>query len=303
MADHIPLREGLNSAGGYVVPDAYAQLLLEGVRNESAALSLAGNVQTTTAKTTNFPIFAGTPEAQFVGEGQKKPKGGAEFKTFQVNVKKLAIIIPMTDEFIADAQVDPMLLVDDKVRQGFAAVIDRHILGYAKTGPIATSFDNSLLQTSQEALMGDEKDALRLSVSDAMAQIEANGYTPSGIVLPSDARRYLRDARKAVESTDVLYQGTEWAYGMRSGFSSNLHHMEDANEGPIAVVGDWNNLIVRMRQDITVSTSNQATIEIDGNAVNLWEHNMTAVRYEMRVACGAWDLNRAFAKITKPAAE
>lgn len=297
MAINNPLKEGVNAAGGYLVPDEYANLLIEGIRDESAALSLAGNVQTTSAKTMNFPVLTDTPEAAFVGEGEKKPTSGAGFSQFTINVKKLAVIVPMTTELLDDAVYDPRVLIDAPVRRAFGRLIDQHILGYSPAGPVSTNFDNALCDTSAAAYLGAEKDTLRLSISDAMGKVEANGYSPNGVILPSDARQYLRDARKAVEATDVLYQGTDWAYGMRTGYSSNLQPMDSENTGPIGIVGDFSNLVVRMRQDISVAVSDQAVVTINGEAVSLWERNMVAVRYEMRLACGAFDLNRSFAKI------
>jgi len=303
MAINNPLKEGVNAAGGYLVPDEYANLLIEGIRDESAALSLAGNVQTTSAKTVNFPVLTDTPEAAFVGEGEKKPTSGAGFSQFTINAKKIAVIVPMTTELLDDAVIDPRVLIDAPVRRAFARLIDQHILGYARTTDVSTQFNNALLDTTQAAYMGDEKDALRLAISEGMGFVEENGYTPSGLVLPSDGRQYLRDARKAVEATDVLYTGTDWTYGMQTGFSSNLHYMGDEAEGPIGVVGDFSQLVVRMRQDITVAVSDQAVVTINGQPVSLFEQNMVAVRYEMRLAAGAFDLNRLFAKIVKPAAE
>lgn len=303
MAINNPLKEGVNAAGGYLVPDEYANLLIEGIRDESAALTLAGNVQTTSSKTMNFPVLTDTPEASFVGEGEKKPTSGAGFSQFTINVKKLAVIVPMTTELLDDAVFDPRVLIDAPVRRAFARLIDQHILGYARTAPVSTQFNNALLNTTAEATMGAQNDSLRLAISDAMGQVEENGYNPNAVILPSDGRQYLRDARKAVEATDVLYTGTDWAYGMQTGFSSNLHYMGDEAEGPIGVVGDFSNLVVRMRQDISVAVSDQAVVTINNEPVSLWERNMVAVRYEMRMACGAFDLNRSFAKITKPAAE
>jgi hypothetical protein len=297
MAINNPLKEGVNAAGGYLVPDEYANLLIQGVRDESAALTLAGNVQTTSAKTMNFPVLTDTPEASFVGEGEKKPTSGAGFSQFTINVKKLAVIIPMTTELLDDAVYDPRVLIDAPVRKAFARLIDQHILGYAKDAPVSTNFNNALCDTTQAAYLGAEHDALRLSISDAMGKIEANGYSPNGVILPSDARQYLRDARQAVESTNVLYQGTDWSYGMRNGFSSNLQPMDSQSTGPVGIIGDFSQLVVRMRQDISVSVSDQAVVTINGEPVSLWESNLVALRYEMRVACGAFDLNRSFAKI------
>lgn len=301
MAIQNPLKEGTNAAGGFLVPDEAADLLIKGVLNESAALSMAGNVQTTSSKKVTFPVLTDVPVASFVAEAGAKPTSGAEFGQVAVNVKKLAVIIPFTDELLEDAAIDPRLLVDAPVREAFAKTIDRHILGFDGAAALATSFDNRLYDTTQTADLGTTGDALRLAVSDAMADVEANGYSPNGLILPSDVRKHLRDKRKAVETTDPVYGDmADPFYGLRTAYSSNLYPIgsAEADGKMVGVVGDFSQLIVRIRSDIQVTASNQATVTIGGNAVNLWESNMTALRFEMRLGVIAHDVSRAFSKIT-----
>ena len=45
-------------------------------------------------------------------------------------------------------------------------------------------------------------------------------------------------------------------------------------------------------EGLQTSISDQATITIDGKSVNLWEHNMFAVRIEIEVGFRLRDINR-----------
>lgn len=300
MSINIPMTEGTPAAGGYLVPDEYAGLLIDGVLAESAALSLAGNVATTSAKTTNWSVLTDTPTAAFVGEGQAKPVSGAGFDTFQINQKKLAVIVPMSTELLEDAQTDPRVLIDAPVRRAFAQTIDAHLLGWDPTGSISSNFDSSLADTNQYVELDATGDTLRSATSAAMAKIEANGYTPNAVIWASDAKAALRNAHKAVETTDLVYAGLDPFYGLTSAYSSNLSHVGSSDVGVCGYVGDFNHLIVRIRSDISVSVSDQATLTIDSTPVNLWENNLVAVRYEMRIGAGAHDVTRAFCKVQTP---
>lgn len=298
MAINNPLKESVDAAGGYIVPDDVArETLIKGLLTETPTLSLAGNTGVTSSKKVTIPVMTDFPTAAFVGETAAKPTTGGEFGQVVLNVKKIAAIVPFSDELLEDAVVDPTILMSDQVRVAFGRLIDRHILGFDGTAAVTTSFDNRLYGTTQTADLGTD---LRLTISDAMADVEAAGYTPNGVILPSDARRYLRDGRRQVETKDPLYTSTDWAYGMNTAYSSNLYGLgaAEADGKMVGIVGDWSNLIVRIRSDISVASSNQATVTIGGSAVNLWETNMTALRFEMRLGVVAHDLNRAFCKLT-----
>lgn len=52
---------------------------------------------------------------------------------------------------------------------------------------------------------------------------------------------------------------------------------------PVAVVVHKPNIHVRVRQDVTVDTSNEATIVQGGTTFNLFQDNLTAIRYELRL--------------------
>ena len=53
------------------------------------------------------------------------------------------------------------------------------------------------------------------------------------------------------------------------------------------------NIHVRIRKDVTVSVSTEATVN-DGTADRkLWQEDLTGIRYEMRLAFMIHDINRA----------
>ena len=62
-----------------------------------------------------------------------------------------------------------------------------------------------------------------------------------------------------------------------------------SNDGPLLVAGDWDKLVYSIRQDMTVTKTNQGVItDADGKVIyNLYQQDMTALRFVMRLG---WQL-------------
>lgn len=303
MANAIPLLEGTDASGGYLVRDSYGQTLLTTIQRESAVMSLS-RVDQVPGKRQKYSIYAGRPTAAFVGEGAAKGTTGAEFSELTINVKKIATNVLYTQELLEDAAEDPRVLINADVEAAFADLVDAHALGKAAGTNLSTSFDNSLRQTSQTVELGSGGAALATAVSSAMNKIEANGGTPSGLILASDGRAHLRDARNAVETqtpvyTDGFTQAPDSLYGMPISYSSNLSPFSAAAAGTkiVGIVGDFSNSIAVMRSDLTVRASDQASVDVGGTLHHLWQQNKTALQWEMRVGYAINDRDRQFVAI------
>lgn len=306
MANAIPLLEGTDASGGFLVSEQYGQTLQNTIRRESAVMSLA-RVDRVVGRRQKYAVYAGRPTAAFVAEGAAKAATGAEFTEITVNIKKIASVVMYTEELLEDAREDPSVLVGADVEAAFQDLIDAHSLGYAAGAAIVGSFDSELTNTTQTDELGAGGDAFALAVSAAMERIEANGGRPSGIVAASDVRAHLRDARRAGDVitepvyTDGYNREPDSLYGLPIRYSSNLDAFPAGAGKVAAVVGDYSHAVFALRRDITVRMSNQATIDVSGTLHNLWQQNKSAVLWEMRIGFVAHDLNRMFSNITNAA--
>jgi HK97 family phage major capsid protein len=303
MANAIPLLEGTDASGGYLVRDTYGQTLQNGILRESAVMSLS-RVDRVPGKRQRYTVYAGRPTAQFVSEGAAKPTTGAEFAEVVVNVKKIASQVIYTEELLEDAAEDPRVLVNADVQSAIADLIDAHALGYAAGSTVSTSFDTALTSTTSSVELGSSGDALASAVSSAFNTIESNGYTPSGIILASDGRAHLRDARRAVETTAPVYTASyerepDTLYGAPIRYSSNLPRFSATKAASkiVGIVGDFSGAIAAMRADISVRTSDQASIDVSGTVQHLWQQNKMAVQWETRLGFTAHDLSKRFVVI------
>lgn len=305
MANQIPLSGASSAAGGYVLPTELGGILVNGILRETGALQQCGDSRGTGKRATTFPIWLGKPTAGFVGEGARKPVTGAEFGTGTLNVKKVATIVPMTDEWQEDLEGDEVnALIDDGVRDAIAEVIDAHIIGKAAGVDLTTSFDSMLRSTTSSVELGVSAlgDRLRLAISAAMGILEANGYgNPAnmGIILAADIAQHIRDARETTETTRAVYADSDPFYGLSRSFSSNLNNLSAATAAGkiVGFVVSKPNLHFRLRKDVTVSVSTEATINDGTSDRFLWQEDMQALRYVTRPGFFVHDINRSVVKL------
>jgi hypothetical protein len=305
MANQIPLAESPLSAGGYLLPVEQGDILVNGMLAEAGAVALAGDKRATGASKTQFTIWLGTPTAGPVGEGARKPVTGAEFGQTTLTVKKFASIVMFTDEMIEDVQAgDLNVLVDSGVRGAINDAIDANAIGKDSGVNITGVFDSMLRSTTQTVEYAQASaDALEKAVSAAMGKLEANGYgdqSQMGVLLGFGFQQAIRDARSAADATMPVYGGgRDPLYGLNSFISTNLNNLADAAAATkiLGFVVHRPNLHARIRRDITVSTSTEATINDGTTDRHLFQEDLTAVRYETRLGFLVHDLNRAVVAI------
>jgi hypothetical protein len=304
MANQIPLSGAANASGGYLLPPAQGDILTNGLLTEQGALQLAGDARTTSSRKEQFPIWLGRPTADFVGEGAAKPVTGAEFGQGEINVKKVASIILFTDEQLEDVQNgDLNILSDSGVRTAINEVVDANIVGKSAGTNISTNFDNAWRATTQTVEYGTTPDALERAVSAAMGKLEGNGYGDSskmGVLLGTGFSQTLRDARAVVETASRLYDGgRDPLYGLSSAYSTNLNPTSTAAGANVirGFVVYKPNVHVRIRHDVRVKPSTEATVNDGSTDRNLYQENLTAIRYETRLGHFTHDINRAVVAI------
>jgi Phage capsid family len=305
MANRIPLAESPLAAGGYLLPVEQGDILTNAILLESGAIALAGDKRATAAFKSQFTIWLGTPTAGPVGEGAAKPVTGAEFGQTTMDVKKFASIVLFTDEMIEDVQSgDLNVLVDSGVRTAINDAIDAHAIGMDSGAAISSVFTSNLA-AAPTTVEYDQAlpDGLQRAVSAAMGLLEGAGYGDQanmGVLLGAGFQQLIRDARSTVDAAVEVYgPGRDPLYGLTSFTSTNLSPASSTPAAGVTLgfVVHRPNLHVRIRKDVTVSTSTEATVN-DGTADRkLFQEDLTAVRYETRLAFLIHDLPNAVVKI------
>jgi hypothetical protein len=142
-----------------------------------------------------------------------------------------------------------------------------------------------------------------------MNTIESNGGTPNGLIIAGDRDATFRNARQSASGLGDGEAGVHERVRARAGHplrAPGALLLEPADPGPlrgpvIGVVGDFSHAILGIRKDITVRTTNTATINVSGTLHHLFQQNKVAALWEMRVGFVAHDLNRMFVAILNAA--
>ncbi len=307
MSNAIPLLEGTDASGGFLVPDGQGGIVFErGLNRQSAVAGMPGlRIRQVSGKREKLTEYVGRPTVATVSEAGPKPATGAEYAQVTLDMVKGAAIVMYTQELIEDAVEDPTVLINNDVRKAFADWVDTNALGRNAAGTIVGSFNSELSETTTTVELGTTADAIPVAISSAMATIEANGYEPTGVILASDGKASLRNARMAVETANPLFQPFNSAaappdiYGLPLRWTTNLQTFAGtAGAGRVVgIVGDFSQAVLGIRKDITMSLSDQATVDVGGTLHHLWQQNKVAALWEARMGFVAHDLNRSFVAI------
>ena len=123
--------------------------------------------------------------------------------------------------------------------------------------------------------------------------VEEDGFLVNGYLGSLKSRAYLRgivDNNGQPLFRNGMTGGTAYQLdGQRIEFPRNGSM---SNDGPLLIAGDWDKLVYAIRQDMTVTKTNTGVITDETGKVvyNLYQQDMTALRFVMRLG---WALPNA----------
>ena len=243
----------------------------------------------------DIPIITGDPEAEWVSETDEKPVSRPTFGNKNLKGYTLAVIVPFSNQFRRDL---PALYsaIEQKLPQALAKKFDRTALGFA-TSP-GTGFD-TLADAPTQELTGSYNDYLealgKVGGASDDADITAWALSKSAEI---DALGIADTAGRPLLIQDIQREGAIGSILARPVFKSN--YAADATTNVVGIAGDWNSTAWGFVEGISISISDQATLNDGGTPLNLWQRNMFAVRAEVEVGFAVRDANR-FVKLTKGA--
>lgn len=279
-----------NSAA--LIPEVVSNDILGGLTNQSAALSLFRQVRMAT-NTTRMPVLSALPTAYFVNPTDVGLKQTTEvaWANKSLNVEELAAIVPIAESVLDDAGYDVWGAVMPLLTDAIARAIDAAVFfGTNKPstwgGAIvtdATTAGNVVNRSVGTART--DKAGLAGYFSDALAQVEQDGFDANAAVANTLYRGLLRNTRDAngnllAEVSPTNIYGVPVIYPMRGLWPAS------ATGAAEAVIGDFSQAILGIRQDITYKVLTEGVIQ-DGSGViqyNLPQQDMVALRVVFRCA-------------------
>lgn len=270
-----------------MVPEEVSQMMLTELPNESAVMQLATRIPIARNQV-RFPVLSALPVAYFVnGDTGLKQTSEAAWTNKYLDVEEIAVIVPIPEAVLDDAGFDIFGAIRPLMVRAIARVLDAAVL-FGTNAPAAWPDD---LVTAATAAGNTETRTTALSTAGGLAadlvnlfgDVWADGYDVTAMIANTTLRPQMINARNSLGDRygDDLSMnnahGVPVSYPMRGLWPSGSGTAQ-------AVAGDFGNLVLGVRQDMTFKLLDQAVIQDgSGNIVfNLAQQDMIALRLVFR---------------------
>jgi HK97 family phage major capsid protein len=249
--------------------------MLVQAQERSVVLSLGRNLVMPSGLM-SIPVVSFLPQAGFVNPryGGRKPATKIEWTAQQVTAEELACVLAIPNAFINDAGYPIWEQVRPIVAGAIADALDQAVVfGTGAPAGFPVGGIKALAGAAQSGATALE------AIDAAAASIEATGGTPDGIAAGSAIGTALRAAYR-----DIMAPPSEAPAPSIYGWPVvTMRHWDDTAGD--ALVGDWEMLLVGVREDITFDLSEDAILQDNTGAIiaNAFQEDLTAMRCYMRV--------------------
>lgn len=280
MAD--PVKPGIAKTDvEALIETQVANEIFQGVTTGSKALSMFRRLPNMTSDKTKLRVLDSLPVAYFVDEetnnGRKNLTKQAWANKY-INAAELAVIIPIKENLLNDADVDLWAEIRPRVVEAFAKKIDDAIF-FGTDKP--TDWIDGLVPTIADlgAEVTETGNGLYSDINDVMTKVEESGYNVTGILggvgLKGKFRMMTDTTGQPLNTTEI---GSIQRYFMDNG-------VWDKSKS-ILIAGDFKQAVYAIRQDVSYKVLTEAVIQdpSDGSILyNLAQEDMVALRVTMRL--------------------
>lgn len=286
------------TTSGVQLPKAVSSEIWQGLQEQSAVMRLARQIPLP-GSGVSIPTITGDPEAAWVAETAKKPVSRGTLGYKNIRGYTLAVIEPFSNQFRRDV---PGLY---------------NALASRLPGALAKKFDSTVFFGTAP---GSDFDTLTSATAVSIRNVSAtnNAYTGFLAALAtaagkaSDVTGWAMSTQGEIAALSALDGNsrpiftsnaqTEGSIGQvlgRPAFKSGAVYKAGATgvAETVGFGGDWSTAVWGQVEGVTISISDQATLDDNGTPLYLWQQNMFAIRAEVEVGFVAKDPT-AFVRLT-----
>ena len=273
------------------LPAEVSQEIMQKTQQASAVMQLARQIALP-GRGVQIPVITSDPAAGWVAETGAKPVSNPGLSTKLMQAYKLAVIVPFSDEFRRDAAALYDALVA-RLPLALAQKFDQTVVGAVEKP--GENFDNFAACTAQSLVKTVSPahttyDGLVAAYEDiAVANGSLNGFALSpaaiGILLGATD-----STGRPIFISSTAEGGVNRVLGARTIESRGIYKAgsaaADSSAGTPAIVGiagDWSQAMYGTVEGVQIRFADQTGLTINSTQVNLWEHNMFAVRAEIEL--------------------
>lgn len=287
------------TTSGVNLPVAVSNEIWGAAVEESAVMRLARRINLP-GSGVSIPIITGDAAADWVDETDEKPVSRATLSNKTITPYKLAVIEPFSNEFRRDL---PALYRELARRLPFALAkkFDSTVFGLAAGAP-GSNFDTLGAATSV-GISGNTYGGLvaaYTAVSTGGGVLNGWALAPQGtgvLLGETDTTGRPLFLPDAVGSGAVPQLLGAPVIPTRGVYLADADGAGAGTAAQLGYAGDWTSAVYGTVEGISVSVSDQATLNDGGTSLNLWQRNMFAIRAEIEVGFRVRDIAH-FVKLT-----
>jgi HK97 family phage major capsid protein len=262
---------------------------------ESSAVMQLSRRRTLPGSGEEVQMITGDPQASWVGEAEEIKTSDPTFAKKTLKGYKMGVIVPFSNEFRRDkgALYDEVV---SRVPSVIAGAFDATVFGN-KDKP-GENFD-----TLTEATGVDVASLWNGLVTADSTVSEADGILNGWVVSPKLKASLLT----TVDTTGrPIFISSPVSDGNVPALLGSPTHIKKAvfksgSPNQVGVAGDWSSAQYGVVDDIRMAISDQASIKVDGETINLFQNDMFAVRFTFTAGWRAKYLDQ-FVRLTAAAA-
>lgn len=265
--------------------------IFQDVPKQSTFMSLARKLPNMTSKQTRIRVLDQLPMAYWVnGDTGFKQTTEQAWDNVYITAAELAVIVPIPEAVLDDAEFDIMGEVTPRVNEAIAQRVDSAVL-FGDNRPAEWSSDivTRARQAGNNVAVSGTKDMYDLILGEGgvFSKVEENGYAVSGAISALAMKAKLRGLR-TTDGMPIFATGMQGS--TRYALDGNPMYFPDngAFNSTVAqlIVGDFSQAVYAIRQDVTVKILDQGVIQDPSTkeiVYNLAQQDMIALRVVFRM--------------------
>lgn len=274
-----------------LIQEQVVSTIFQDAPKQSNFMQLARKLPNMTSKQTRIRVLDILPMAYWVdGDTGMKRTSKQAWDNVYLNAEELAVIVPIPEAVLADAEFDILGEVAPRVNEAIGAAVDSAtIFGVNRPAGWPVDIVTRARQAGNNVAIGQSPDYYDLIMGEngVIAKVEESGRMVTGVISAMGMRAKLRgikdDAGHPIYVSDMkgatpyALDGSPMFFPQNGSFDSNVAQM---------IVGDFSQAVYALRQDITVKILDQGVIqdpETKEIVYNLAQQDMIALRVVFRM--------------------
>lgn len=258
------------------LPTSVSNEILQKAQENSAVMALSRYIPLPGNGIT-IPVITADPEAGWVGETDNKPVSKPSLAAKIMQPYTLAVIVPFSNQFRNNMTALYNAIVS-RIPLALGQKFDNTVFG--GTSAPGSNFDTFAAVTAQD--LGTDPYAALVAADTDIADHDGivNGY-----VISPKGKGILLSAKDKQDRPLFVNSVADGAIPMILGAPTKQSKAAYVAGSPntVGIVGDWTQALYGIANTLDVSISDQATLTVGSETINLWQRNMFAVRAEIEV--------------------